>query len=123
MIHKLLFRLIRGVLLPIEEQRAVYSLPVSGVQLNAMLSQQDLQSPVDLFHFEVCDATQFVRSFPPIDGCIQTASLLIWNDHRAIEWITEPQQIRVPAPTGDEFLQREQKFLSSKPLRACSSVV
>ena len=65
-----------------------------------MLSQQDLQSTVDLFHIEVCDATKFVHSLPPMDGCIQTASLPIWDDHRAIERITQPQQIRDPRSDG-----------------------
>jgi len=87
-----------------------------------MLNQQDLQSPVDLFHIQLCDATKFVHSFLPIDGCIQTARLPIWDDYRAIERTTQPHQVGVRAPQGDEFLQCEQKFLSSKPLRASSSL-
>src|SRR5437764_11735897 len=87
-----------------------------------MLGQQGLNSLMDLFHIETCDATEFGHRFPPIDGCIQTAGMLIWDDYRAIERITQPQQIRILDTVGNEFLQREQSLLSSKPLWACPSV-
>jgi len=72
-----------------------------------MLNQQDLQSPVDLFHIQLCDATKFFHSFATIDGCIQMARLPIWDDHRAIERITQPHQVGILTPQGDEFLQHE----------------